>query len=196
MPLRLDIGCSHHRLPGWTGVDLEKGPQVDLVADMASLPFGDSTVDEIHSRHTLEHVLDPHACIRELYRVIKPSGEIRIIVPHYSNQAYWADMTHRRPFSVRSFEYFDLDYAAAAGFPIYMPDVNLKTRSARLVYWPPRIFEKKSPWKRWVLAALNAVFSGLASLSPFLCERFWCGWVGGFYEVEFVLTTGKDQSRE
>jgi len=188
MRLRLDIGCSHHKLPGWIGLDLDPGPQVDVVADMAALPFADSTVDQIHSRHTLEHVPDPLACIRELHRVLKPGGEIRIIVPHYSNHAYWADMTHRRPFSVRSFEYFDRDYAEAAGFPVYLPDVNLKMKSARLVYWPRRIYERKTWFKRWPLALLNAIFSGLANLNPFLCERFWCGWVGGFYEVDFIMT--------
>jgi SAM-dependent methyltransferase len=184
---RLDIGCSFHKVPGWIGVDIERGPDVEVLADLHILPFKDSSVDEIHSRHTLEHVRDPLACISELFRATKPGGTITIIVPHYSNHAYWADVTHLRPFGARAFEYYDLDHARRAGFPIYLPKVNLRTRSVRLTYWPERIYRNKSAFKRLILSFLNSVFSGLANLSPFLCERFWCYWVGGFYEVTFVL---------
>jgi hypothetical protein len=122
-----------------------------------------------------------------LYRVTKPGGRITIVVPHYSNNAYWSDMTHLRPFGARSFEYYDLDHARSAGFPIYLPDVNLKTLSVKLTYWPERIFAHKTWWKRLILTFLNGIFSTIANISPFLCERIWCYWVGGFYEVTFVL---------
>ncbi len=195
MSIKLDIGCSTHKLPGYFGVDLELGKDVDIVADLHAMPFDSNSIDEVHSRHTLEHVDDPHQCLRELYRIIKPSGVIKIIVPHYSNHAYWADMTHKRPFSVRSFEYFDLEHSRAAGFPIYIPEINLKTVSARLVYWPPRIYSLKSPLKRFILGIMNSVFSGLANASPFLCERFWCNLVGGFYEVDFTLKADKKEDK-
>ena len=135
----LDIGCYNYKLPGSIGVDLNKGPQVDVVADMHALPFLTSSIEKIHTRHTLEHVLNPHICISELYRACKPGGRITVIVPHYSNHAYWSDLTHRHPFSVRSFEFFDLEYVSNAGFPIYLPDVNLKTRKTSLIYWPERV---------------------------------------------------------
>ncbi len=185
--MRLDIGCSHHKLPDWVGVDLERGSDVDILADLHHLPFNDSSVDEIHTRHTLEHVRDPLVCISELFRVTKAGGVITVIVPHYSNHAYWADVTHLRPFSARAFEYYDLDHARRAGFPIYLPKVNLRTRSVNLTYWPERIYRNKTFLKRSILRLLDRVLSGLANLSPFLCERFWCFWVGGFYEVTFVL---------
>jgi SAM-dependent methyltransferase len=188
---QLDIGCSSHKLLGWIGVDLERLPGVDVVADMHHLPFRDSSIDRIHTRHTLEHVQDPLHCISELYRICKTDGFINIIVPHYSNSAYWADITHLRPFSTRSFEYFDLDYARKAGFPIYLPNVNLKTLSVRLTYWPSRIYLAKPFYKRLPIAVLNAILSGLANLSPFFCERLWCGWIGGMYEVTFELKPQK-----
>ena len=96
-------------------------------------------------------------------------------------------MTHLRPFSVRSFEYYDLEYARRAGSPIYLSDVNLKTCSVRLKYWPERIYGNKSWLKRVILRTMDTMFSWLANWNPFLCERFWCNWVGGFYEVTFVL---------
>ncbi len=185
--IRLDIGCLFHKLPGYIGVDIEPGPQVDVVADMHRLPFRTSSAESIHTRHTLEHVRDPLVCISELYRVCRSGGRITVIVPHYSNPAYWSDLTHLRPFSARSFEYFDLDHSRRAGFPIYLPDVDIKTRSIRLIFWPERIYINKTPLKRFVLHFLDKLFSGLASWNPFLCERLWCFWVGGFYEVSFEL---------
>jgi len=185
--MRVDIGCSIHKLPGWLGVDVEPGPDVDVRADMHHLPFRDSSLEQIHTRHTLEHVEDPRQCLRELYRVCKPEGRIAIIVPHYSNPAYWADMTHKRPFSARSFEYYDLQLAKRSGFPIYLPEVDFRTKRVRLTFWPKRIYQNKMPLKRWIIGILDYVFSGLASWNPFLCERLWCNWVGGFYEVEFEL---------
>ncbi len=185
--IRLDIGCSYHKLPGWIGVDFEPGPDTDVVGDLHALPFRESSVDMIHTRHTLEHVRDPLRCISELYHVCRPCGRITIIVPHYSNSAYWADVTHLRPFSARSFEYFDLEHARRAGFPIYLPDVNIRTRKISLTYWPERIYINKGLIKRSILKLLDKIFSSLANSSPFFCERLWCNWVGGFYEVTFEL---------
>lgn len=172
-------------------MDIQKGPQVDITADMHALPFADSSAAVVYTRHTLEHVQNPHQCIRELYRVCKNDGIVHIIVPHYSNSAYWADLTHLRPFSARTFEYFNLEYARNAGFTIYLPEVNFKTLKVKLVYWPERIIKQKKGWKRGLLRTINFIFSGIANLNLFLCERLWCYWVGGFYEVEFILSPVK-----
>ena len=190
--IQIDIGCSNHKLDGFIGVDLELGSAADVIADMHNLPFRDSSIDIIHSRHTLEHVENPLCCISELFRASKPNAKMILIVPHYSNHSYWADMTHKRPFSYRSFEYYDLEYAKAAGFPIYLPEVNLKTIKKELIYWPSRIYSQKAFVKRLMLRILNRLFSGLANLSPFICERFWCAWVGGFYEVRFEIRAEKE----
>jgi len=190
--IKLDIGCSFHKLDGYFGVDIKRGDQIDVVADIHDLPFLTSSVDVIHTRHTLEHVDDPHRCISEMYRVCKPDGRIVVIAPHFSNNAYWSDMTHKRPLSVGSFDYFNLEKARNAGFPIYLPDVNIITTSVRLIYWPKRIYQHKGFFKRTILSILNSVFNELAALNPFLCERFWSHWVGGFYEVYFELKPIKD----
>ena len=189
--IKLDIGCSHHKLKDHIGVDIKIGPDVDVIADMHALPFKDSVIDRIHTRHTLEHVEDPHLCLTELYRITKPDGLMKIIVPHYSNPAYWADITHKRPFSIRSFEYFDIEFAEKAGFPIYLPQINLKTLKKSLTFWPERIYIKKSPIKRFILKTLDNLLSGLANRNPILCEKLWCNWVGGFYEVTFELKVVK-----
>ena len=53
--LRLNLGCGHIPKEDYLNVDSRALPDVDIVADISSLPFGPSEVDEIFSSHVLEH---------------------------------------------------------------------------------------------------------------------------------------------
>lgn len=66
-------------------VDLDPKSNPDICADMRDLSIiPESTIDLIYSSHSLEHVAfhDVKTCLIEWFRVIKPGGEIRIIVPN------------------------------------------------------------------------------------------------------------------
>ncbi len=39
--------------------------------------------------------------------------------------------------------------------------------------------------------ALGIVIDLFANLSPWLCSRIWCYWVGGFEEIEFIFQVNK-----
>lgn len=60
--------------------DLHK-PGVDVTADITDLPFEDGEFDAIICNHVLEHVPDDALAMRELRRVIAPSGWAVISVP-------------------------------------------------------------------------------------------------------------------
>lgn len=79
--MRLDIGCGTFKRDGYLGVD----PYVDtdFRAPMWQLPFEDSSVDEIYSSHSLEHVGKAQIVptLVEWRRVIVPRGIIAIQVP-------------------------------------------------------------------------------------------------------------------
>lgn len=47
-----------------------------------TLPFADASQDAVYSSHTLEHIADYRAAIREWFRVLKPDGYLIIVVPH------------------------------------------------------------------------------------------------------------------
>ncbi len=53
--LRLNLGCGHIPKEDYLNVDSRALPNVDIVADISSLPFGPSEVNEIFSSHVLEH---------------------------------------------------------------------------------------------------------------------------------------------
>lgn len=81
----LDVGCGFNASPKFVNLDYEWLPNVDVVWDIVKkkYPFPDNRFEGIYTEHCLEHI-PFEACeenIREFYRMLKPGGILRIIVP-------------------------------------------------------------------------------------------------------------------
>lgn len=65
----------------YLGLDIQKGPNVDVVGDASNIPFDNNTFDIVVSSSCFEH--DPMFWISflEICRVTKPSGYIYICAP-------------------------------------------------------------------------------------------------------------------
>ena len=78
-------------------LDLSAYDQVDVVTDGRALPFADDTFDAILSEAVLEHVRDPDEYMRELVRVLKPGGRVRLDVaflqPFHAYPDHFFNMT-------------------------------------------------------------------------------------------------------
>lgn len=188
---RLDIGCSFHKRDGFIGIDILPSSGPDVLADACRLPFKDSIFSEIYSSYTLEHIQDNLAVISEIYRVCNPDAIVRLILPHFSNPAFHDDLTHKHKYSTRTFEHYDQSLHELTGHPNYLPHVNLKLEKVEIRWWPPQVIARKGIGKSFILSILNKVINIFANAYPFLCERIWASWVGGFYEVEFRLRVVK-----
>ena len=77
-PIRLDLGCGNAKRPGFVGLDMFPGEQVDHVLDLTAdpFPFADDTVDEVFSAHFLEHIEEPNHVFSEIGRVCRDGARI------------------------------------------------------------------------------------------------------------------------
>ncbi|EHC14930.1 methyltransferase type 11 [Fischerella thermalis CCMEE 5282] len=108
--LKLNLGCGSHTPDGWLNVDYALGswlaklpvfstinkylkiinldwPDNIFIYDLRkSFPWADNSVDVVYSSHTLEHFsrTEGQKFLTECYRVLKPNGIIRIVVPDLS----------------------------------------------------------------------------------------------------------------
>lgn len=100
-PLRLDLGCGPHPREGFTGVDRISFPDVAVVCDLGrdSWPWEDSSVEETHTSHFVEHLdaIERVYFCNELYRVSKPGAKCTLIVPHWASCRAYGDPTHKFP---------------------------------------------------------------------------------------------------
>jgi SAM-dependent methyltransferase len=96
--LALDLGSSHNK-PGeqWHGVDIEKGPGVDTVADLSEKwPFPDNSVGVIRAVDFVEHMpagKEIHF-FNEAWRVLTHGGMLLIEVPSTDGRGAFQDPTH------------------------------------------------------------------------------------------------------
>lgn len=187
--VRLDIGCGRSKFKGTLGVDLVPLPGVDVVADLTrGLPFRDSSVSEIYTSHTLEHVENLPAVMEELWRVCKPNALVHIWVPHASCPfVTWIDPTHKRGMTIETFSYFNpatnhLSYYSKARFEIVHARLNLSTIGMR------RAGLRRS---RGLLAMIVEAVANRSRAWQYRAERWW-GPLIGFDEARVVLRAIKD----
>jgi predicted SAM-dependent methyltransferase len=89
--LRLHIGSGNVRLPGWTNVDAQRLPGVDVVADVTrGLDF--AAAEAVFSEHFLEHLAidDALRFLLEAHRVLMGGGWVRLTTPNLD----WVWLTH------------------------------------------------------------------------------------------------------
>lgn len=187
----LNMGCGKTRIPGSIGVDRVKiDGCVDIVHDLDVLPypFADSSADEIHFYHVLEHLTDPIKKMEEVWRILKPGGTLYLRVPHFSGMGAFTDITHRRPFGYFSFDCFEPDsyqnFYTTARFNVLRKEIKYFGLYPNYGVYEKYIHKNHCPWfaKPFVRLINIAI-----KLSPTLFERLWCYWVGGACEVEVVM---------
>ncbi|MDD5731928.1 MAG: class I SAM-dependent methyltransferase [Patescibacteria group bacterium] len=183
----LNIGCGTTRIPDSIGVDRTFiDGFVDVVHDlnMVPYPFENSSIDEIHMYHVLEHLDEPIKKIEEMHRILKAGGILYIRVPHFSSMGAFTDLTHIRPFGYSSFDIFN-----NSDYKHYYANVNFKIVHKEIKYFGlyPNggIYEKYIHRNRCniFLRPIIRTINFFIKVSPTFFERIWCYWVGGAMEI-------------
>jgi predicted SAM-dependent methyltransferase len=85
---KLNVGCGTKFHPDWVNVDMVSySPKVQVVNLTKGIPFPDNSFDVVYHSQVLEHIPKEKAedFIRECYRVLKPNGVMRVVVPDLEN---------------------------------------------------------------------------------------------------------------
>lgn len=111
---KLHLGCGNRYLEGWTNLDISERDiygeriKVDIKHNLNKFPypFKKGCFDFVLMEHVLEHLDNPERVIKELLRITKKGGKIKIVTPHFSHYASFRDPTHKHYFSLDSINYF------------------------------------------------------------------------------------------
>jgi len=192
MENKLNLGSGEFPKPGYVNVDFFSITDPDIRHDLNIFPypFEDDKFDLIEADHLLEHLNDPFRVMKELHRISNNDAEIKIKVPHFSRGFTHAE--HKRGFDVSFPMYFspnfvggyqgvELDLVSMKMRWFAQPDLKITVLS-KPIYFSAR--------------AIGYILDLFANLSPFLCSRLWCFWVGGFEEIEFIFRVNKKDDNE
>jgi SAM-dependent methyltransferase len=174
---KLHLGCGTIIKKGWLNTDILSLPGVDMVLDLEKTPypFADNSFDEVEGHHLLEHLQNFTGCMEELGRICANDATLRFSVPYFASPAFWRDPTHKRPFNIDTFSYFN---GSTYGFK-----TNVQVVRRRLFYFSCRSF-MKSRWYSWPM-------DFLINLSPVLYQRFFV-YLLPASELHFELRVIKD----
>lgn len=154
----LDLGAGTAvRHPGALRLDRARVTCPHVVADLdgPGLPFRASVFDRVAAYDVVEHVADLPHLMEEVYRVLKPGGLLMVTTPHFSCDNAYADPTHRRALSLRSFDYFtgshELAYYAQVRFRIRHRQLFFRAGMVnRVMAWVarsfPQVYEQRLSW--------------------------------------------------
>jgi SAM-dependent methyltransferase len=113
---RLNWGCGGEPTEGWINSDRGEYPGVELVCDiLEGLPLPDDSIDYAVSIHALPEIgyKDLVPVLRELRRVLKPDGVLRLCLPDLDK-------------AIRAYLDNDRDY-------FLIPDDDARTISGKLI---------------------------------------------------------------
>ncbi len=139
-PVKIEIGCGQKRRENTIGIDRVDLPSVDIVTDIENgLSFlPDNSVDEVYSSSCFEHINNFIHLMKEIVRVLKPTGRANIFVPHFSNPYYFSDPTHVRFFGLYTFYYFvESEYQLKRKVPTFYFDFKIRVQSQKLKFASP-----------------------------------------------------------
>jgi ubiquinone/menaquinone biosynthesis C-methylase UbiE len=154
----IELGCGPNPSNEVIGIDALELEGVHYIANLEEglkiIP--DNSVDEIRSRHFLEHIENFSLMMSEIHRVLKPGGKHVAIVPHFANPYYYSDYTHKRFFGLYTFDYFSrTENQLRRKVPDFYGGPKFKVTKRKIVFKSPDFFFRNQFKKRVLTPLFN-----------------------------------------
>ncbi|OGI15852.1 hypothetical protein A3K63_00625 [Candidatus Micrarchaeota archaeon RBG_16_49_10] len=155
-----------------TTLDIIKHPNVDIVHNLnkTPYPFKKGEFDLVVMDYILEHVNDKINCIKEIRRILKKTGLVKIRVPHYSSVNAFSDPEHKQFFATKTFYQLGSRY----GF-------DVKKMKLNYISHPNNFF----------LKVINVIVNPFINLNFWFTERLICYYLGGISEIECEMAVSE-----
>jgi SAM-dependent methyltransferase len=139
--IRLDIGCGGNKNEGFVGMDKRSVEGVDIVHDLEVFPYPleDECCLTIVGSHIVEHIKPwlMNDFMNELWRIMKPGGQLAFAHPYGVNPLFVQDPTHCNPCSQTTWLYYDprnplwgiykpKPWLIEDGFPVWQVSGNME----------------------------------------------------------------------
>jgi SAM-dependent methyltransferase len=174
----LELGCGKRK--GWNcpydgeiiGVDIDKNSQADVIWDLEKFPypFKNNEFDAIYMRHCLEHLSDTFKVMKEIHRITKPNGRVRILVPYGVSAWALGNLTHKKFFSYSSLDGIE-------NFKILKVQYNYIHKG----------YPKFQSWRGKSLRILTKPLDWAVNLNPRIYDKLLRHYLGDADEIEWEL---------
>lgn len=186
---KCNLGCGRQKKDGFVNVDWDPKAAPDVLHDLNALPypFADGEFELVEAFHVLEHLDLPFEVMKELHRILAPGGRLHIKVPHFSRGFTHSEHTHG--FGVTFPMYFNDNFSGSGYTGADFTLEKMKLRWSAFGCLLPNLGYGRVAAS--AVRCLDGIITPLANLNPYFCSRFWCFWVGGFEELEYIFRKTK-----
>jgi SAM-dependent methyltransferase len=157
----------------YIGSDIRVGPGVDTILDVQNINLPDESVGTVICCEVFEHIKDPQKAIREIYRILKPSGLAIISAPmHYHIHEEPNDYWRFTPFGVKYLlSIFQSKYINSKGSnynPYHVIGVGIKGD-----FDFSKLVNRENEWKHIIDVTLGIkLFSIVVSTKKYIWKLF------------------------
>ena len=140
-------------------IDKPAHQKIALFADFSELPFDSASLDLVVLPHTLEFTADPHACLREVERVLVPEG--KIVICGFNSSSLWGArqflgaklLRSRTPFMPQAGQFIRYsrckDWLRLLGFELERGRFGCYRPPCRIQQWLDRFAFMEATGDRW-----------------------------------------------
>lgn len=151
--MKINLGAGNEILDGYINHDIRKHrKEIDMCFDLdkkewmrdVETMLEPDIFEEIRAWDVLEHLNNPINFMDNCWELLKTDGILYMKVCGWSNPNFHVDLTHKKAYDIKSFDYFDPDTAIGKEYGFYSEkkwrilEKNLDKRGNVIIKLTPR----------------------------------------------------------